>query len=71
MVRNFGWNAESGAYETEWEFDGKTARSGFETRFHQPQFCSEPDVRFCRDYETLEIAIKNHFKSDLTDLIEE
>jgi hypothetical protein len=71
MVRNFGWNAESGTYETEWEFDGITARSSFETGFHGPQFCRHPNVRFCYDYESLEIAITNHFKSDLSDLIEE
>lgn len=68
-IKNFGWQGT--AYETRFEFEGVTAISRFTTVFYQPQFCSEPDVRFARDYECLEVAIEKHFGCALHDLEED
>jgi len=65
-IKNFGW--QGAAYETHFEFEGVLLISRFTTVFHEPQFCSEPDVRFAYDYEKLEAAIETHFGCALHDL---
>jgi hypothetical protein len=69
-IKNFGWDEATGSYVIEWSFEGIKSVSRFATIKHEPQFCSEPDVRLCRDYEHLEATIEKHCGCELDDLEE-
>jgi hypothetical protein len=68
-VSNRGFDAKRSCYTTQFAFCGFTARSRFQTAFHEPMVCPDPASRLAFDLEALEWALHKRFGSPVLDVL--